>query len=208
MKRINNRGAILLETLIVSVFIMTIFVLVYRNTVPLMGEYQKLENFDDVDSVYAANLIKNMVVTYVSSERIETLLGTNSYYDISNCDQVIEGISLYDDSNYCKTLKNNLHIEDDDIMYITRYDETGLNNFKNTIKNNSYFNGGSLGNFVNYLDTVTSNESFYNPNDENKKLEGKYRIFISRTVTMMDGTTIKKYSNIGVYKNNYTGEQS
>lgn len=206
MKRINNRGAILLETLIVSVFIMTIFVLVYRNTVPLMGEYQKLENFDDVDSVYAANLVKNMVITYVSSERIEALLSTNSYYDISNCDQVVEGTSLYDDSDYCETLKNNLHIEDDDIMYITRYDETGLNNFKNTIKNSNHFNDGSLDKFIDYLDTVASNESFYNPDDINKKLEGKYRIFISRTVTMMDGTTIKKYSSIGVYKNNYTGE--
>jgi len=207
MKRINNRGAILLETLIVSVFIMSIFILVYRNSVPLIGEYHKLENFDDVDSVYAANLIKNMVVTNISFEKIETLLSEKSYSDISNCAKQIDGMGIYEDIAYCKALKNSLNIkEDEDIIYITRYDETSLGNFKNAIKNQNKFNGGPLGNFADYLDTVSSNESFYNPTDELNEIEGKYRIFISRTVDIMDGTTIKKFSNIGIYKNIYTGE--
>ena len=206
MKRINNRGVVLLETLIVSVFVMAIFVFVYRNSIPMMGQYQKLETFDDVDSVYAANLIKNLVITNIPSKYIdETLLATASYADISNCNNT----SLYIDANYCTKLKNKLHIEDTDLIYITRYSATDLDLFKEDInkKEKDYlFAGGELGKFRDYLKTVANSESFYNPNDENNRIIGLYRIFISRTVPMMDQTTIKKYANIGIYKNNYVGD--
>lgn len=206
MKRINNRGVVLLETLVVSIFVMAIFVFVYRNTVPMMGQYEKLETFDDVDSVYAVNLIKNMVITNISADYIdETLLATSSYADISNCNDT----TLYTDANYCSKLKQILHIEETDIMYITRYDAGDLDAFREDInkKEKDYlFAGGELGKFRDYLKTVANSESFYNPYDENSKVIGLYRVFISRTVPMMDGTTIKKYANIGIYKNNYVGD--
>lgn len=206
MKRINNRGVVLLETLIVSVFVMTIFVFLYRNTVPMMSEYQKLESFDDVDSVYAANLVKYMVVTNISYKYIdETLLATNSYADISNCNDT----SLYSNSNYCTKLKQNLHIEDTDIIYITRYDSQALEEFRSDINDSSkdsLFAGGELRKFRDYLKTVANSESFYSPNSEDNKIIGLYRVFISRTVPMMDGTTLKKYANIGIYKTNYVGD--
>lgn len=206
MKRINNRGVVLVETLMVSVFIMAIFVFVYRNTVPIMGQYEKLEAFDDVDSVYAANLIKNMVISNIPSKYIdETLLATNSYADISNCNDK----NLYVDSSYCIKLKENLHIEDTDIVYLTRYNAMDLEKFREDINDSSMdrlFGGGELGRFRDYLKTVANSESFYNPNNDNNKLVGLYRVFISRNVPMIDGTTIKKYANIGIYKNNYVGD--
>ena len=206
MKRINNRGVVLVETLIVSVFVMAIFVFVYRNSVPMMGEYEKLETFDDIDSVYAANLVKNMVITNISNTYIdETLLATNSYADISNCNDK----SLYSDSNYCVKLKQQLHIEDTDILYITRYSALDLDKFRESINSKEkdhLFGGGELGKFRDYLKTVANSESFYSEGDANNKVFGLYRVFISRTVPMMDGTTIKKYANIGIYKNNYVGE--
>lgn len=203
MKRINNRGVVLLETLIVSIFVLTIFVFVYRNSVPMMGQYQKLEKFDDIDSVYAANLVKNMVITYIPENYIEdTLLATASYADISNCDDS----NLYTDANYCKKVKENLNIGSTDIMYITRYNASDMNDFKNDIKSSkmdSLFVGGELGDFRDYLKTVSNSESFYDPANNTNKVVGVYRVFISRTVSKMDGTTMKKYANIGIYKSNY-----
>ena len=203
MKRINNRGVILLETLIVSIFVMAIFVFIYRNTVPMMGQYEKLETFDDVDSVYAASLIKNMVISNIPAKYIdETLLATSSYADISNCNDS----KLYTDSNYCIKLKQALNIGNNDLIYITRYYSSDLDNFREDInkKEKDYlFAGGELGKFRDYLKTVANTESFYNPNSDNNKIVGLYRVFISRTVPMTDGTTIKKYANIGIYKNNY-----
>ena len=61
MKRIKQKGFVLLETLIVTVFVMSIFVFVYRNSVPMMGQYEKMLNFDDIDSVYAADMMKRMM---------------------------------------------------------------------------------------------------------------------------------------------------
>ena len=203
MKRMNNRGVVLLETLIVSIFVIAIFVFIYRNTVPMMGQYEKLETFDDVDSVYAANLVKNMVITNIPNKYIdEVLLATNSYADISNCDDA----SLYTDSNYCTKLKQSLHIEGTDIIYITRYNETDLDLFREDINESKKFAGGEFDKFRDYLKTVANSEAFYSPNSDDNTVVGLYRVFISRTVPMMDGTTIKKYANIGIYKNNYVGD--
>lgn len=217
MKRINNKGVVLLETLMVSVFILVISVFVYRNVVPLMGQYEKLENFDDIDSVYAANLIKNLVISNVSLDYIDnTLLNddTIKYLDISNCDLINpDGTPFYSDSNYCKKIKKNLNIGDNDIMYLTRYNAYDLNQFRDAINDPSkdyLFSGGEFGKFREYLKTVANNETFYAKKDElndaSKKyyLSGMYRVFISRNVKMIDGSTIKKYANIGIYEKKVT----
>lgn len=61
MKKINNKGFALVETLIVSVFVVSLFLIVFSNFYPLMAEYEKRENYDDIDSVYAAYWIKKLV---------------------------------------------------------------------------------------------------------------------------------------------------
>ena len=61
MKKINSKGFILAETLIVSVFLMSIFTMIYVNFYPLIGEYEKRENYDDVDGKYTAYWIKKLV---------------------------------------------------------------------------------------------------------------------------------------------------
>ena len=42
MKLLNKKGFALVETLIVTTFVMTIFIFVYQNLVPLIGEYEKI----------------------------------------------------------------------------------------------------------------------------------------------------------------------
>ena len=54
MKKLNKKGFVLAETLIVTVFVMTIFTLLYVNFFPLLGEYAKREFYDDIDSKYDA----------------------------------------------------------------------------------------------------------------------------------------------------------
>ena len=52
MKKINSKGFALAETLIVTVFLMVIFTMIYANFVPLVGEYEKREYYDDVNGKY------------------------------------------------------------------------------------------------------------------------------------------------------------
>lgn len=199
MKRINNRGVILLETLIVCVFIMSISIFIYRNAVPLIGEYEKLESFDDVDSVYAANLIKNLVVSNISFDDINDLLMNNSYIDISDCEMTKnDGTPLYIDVDYCKKIKNSLNMNDDDIIYITGYNYGDLTDFRSDMKDSNKKNASR---FNDYLKTVSNSEAFYAKNSGSNNVIALYRVFISRNVNMMDGTSIKKFANIGIYKN-------
>lgn len=60
-KKLNNGGFVLVETLIVSVFVMSIFSILYNNFFPLIGEYEKREVYDDVDAKYATYWIKRMI---------------------------------------------------------------------------------------------------------------------------------------------------
>ena len=60
--RLNNKGFVLAETLVVAVAITLIFGIVYTNFYPLMGEYERRENYDDIDSKYGTYWIKKYIM--------------------------------------------------------------------------------------------------------------------------------------------------
>lgn len=57
----NNRGFVLAETLVVTVFLAIIFTMIYQNFYPLIGEYEKRENYNDVDGTYSVYWLKNLI---------------------------------------------------------------------------------------------------------------------------------------------------
>lgn len=61
MKKLNNKGFVLAETLVVAVFLVTVFSIIYNNMYPLIGEYERREVYDDLDSKYAVYWLKTMV---------------------------------------------------------------------------------------------------------------------------------------------------
>ena len=61
MKKINTKGFALVETLIVSAFVVSIFTIMYTNFYPIMGEYEKRENYDDIGLLYSSNLFKGLI---------------------------------------------------------------------------------------------------------------------------------------------------
>ena len=71
MKNLNQKGFILTETLVVSVFLMVLFTMIYTNFYPLIGQYEKRENYDDADGKYAAYWIKKIIESdaYILSTR-------------------------------------------------------------------------------------------------------------------------------------------
>lgn len=87
MKKLNNKGFVLVETLIVATFVVTIFAVMYNNFYPLMGEYEKREAYDDVDGKYAAYWIKRII----QSDAVDPATVTNftgSSYRLFSCDDV------------------------------------------------------------------------------------------------------------------------
>ena len=60
-KKGNVKGFVLVETLITTVFVATILSIIYINFYPLIGEYEKREAYDDVDSKYSAFWLKKVI---------------------------------------------------------------------------------------------------------------------------------------------------
>lgn len=194
MKMLNKNGFILVETLIVTLFVLTIFILVYQNLVPSIGTYQSMTNYDDVDSVYAANTFKQGLLKYGNLDYINEYLASNTYLDITDCSNT----DIYKNTTYCEKLKKNLSITDDDYIFITNYD---ISSFRTTVKEKEFFDISKLSGFRDYISTVSNTESFYNK--DTSEIVGKYRIFMTRTVTNSDQTTTVKYVNLGVYTGSY-----
>ena len=61
MKKISNKGFVLAETIIVAVFMVTIFSALYSNYFPIMANYEKRAYYDDLDSKYIAFWLKYMI---------------------------------------------------------------------------------------------------------------------------------------------------
>ena len=52
MKKIDKKGFVLLETVVVTVFIISIFTFVYISIVPLLGKYEELTHDYKIDVAY------------------------------------------------------------------------------------------------------------------------------------------------------------
>ena len=61
MKKFSNKGFVLAETIVVAVFMVTIFSALYSNYFPIMGSYERREYYDDIDSKYIAFWLKYMI---------------------------------------------------------------------------------------------------------------------------------------------------
>ncbi|MBR4693384.1 MAG: hypothetical protein IKQ06_06340 [Bacilli bacterium] len=145
MKKINSKGFILAETLIVSVFLMSIFTMIYVNFYPLIGEYEKRENYDDVDGKYTAYWIKKLVES--SGYELDTdginMMNKFGYVRFECSDMSTEN----NQREMCISLVNSLEISNCDSYgngcdaYITRYtigdSPLGTISFKNTIRTTS-----------------------------------------------------------------------
>ncbi len=135
MKKINNRGFVLAETLIVAVFLMVIFGMLYSNFYPLIGEYEKREAYDDVDSKYSIYWIKKMIEdsSYYPADAQKQLFSTKKVMRFK-CSDV--GISN-EKQSICKNLVQELEVDGCDnegnncSIFITDYN---LTNFKETVE--------------------------------------------------------------------------
>lgn len=103
-KFINNKGFVLVETLVVSVFVVTVFTFLYINVIPLIGSYEEEVNYDSIDTKYIGNLAGNNLKHYLNiaykREIIDAMEATLNdgalYIEISDCDKEITFTDDYD----------------------------------------------------------------------------------------------------------------
>lgn len=181
MKKLNTRGFALVETLIVSVFVMGIFILLYTNFYPLIGEYEKREGYDTISAVYKTDILKR----YLSNSGVGETFSKKSKLDapggIANA-QILECDTLSSQTE-CKSLLQDLNV---DYIYVSHYackinlgaiKEEGL---KEYVEYKGLTNAGNIPNPYGY----------------------QYRIIVKYKRTVNEGTSstedVYEYATLGV----------
>lgn len=137
----NNKAFALVETLIVTVFVMTIFTFIFTSLYPLVGKYEAHERYDKVDGKYIAHYYRMHIEKNHTSD--------NSIFNLNQCDGACK--ELYKDNwtdneifNFCTS--NFLDEAPTSLSFCQNYPEYAgiismylvdynVTNFKNYAKN-------------------------------------------------------------------------
>lgn len=155
MRKINNKGFVLVETIIVSVFIMGLCTFLFLNILPLIGEYEKIENYDSLDSKYAIHEIRKFILREIKADSTKktVLTSVSSFYKYTNNNDFCNKFS---NNNYCNKLLSSDYLDVTGII-ISNFKLS----YKNSISNSSTLNRG-MKEYIEYLPTYSKYSSRYN----------------------------------------------
>ena len=135
MKKVkNNNGFVLIETIVTAVFVLGFFTFIIVNILPLVGEYERVEDYDTVDAVYETHLIRKMILKNNSATLTKLFTYPTSYIsDVNNYGYYyeFEGTDLcyfLSNYNYCKKLLSSSFLDVNKII-ITDFDTGALKNY-------------------------------------------------------------------------------
>ncbi len=119
MKKNNNLGFMLTETLIVSSFISIVLIYLFVNFRKTYQYYDHSFTFNTVNGLYATSQIKKYLLDYDYEHKIKSKLTLNKQYlELSECPE-----ELFDNPDYCKELFDVLEIKG---VYFTYNDISNL----------------------------------------------------------------------------------
>ena len=182
----NNKGFVLVETLVVTVFVVAIFSVIYINFYALAGEYERREFYDDVDSKYGTYWIKRFIqgdsFDFFKANGASSKISSDKYYKFQCSD-----LTNSNDLNLCNEMWKRLDVSQ---VYITTYE---LKEFKQVVEGNDTFANDVLGpSFTSYIQ--------YLPDFIVASLNGaRYRVLVEFKRTEdsdSSSTTYYTYSNM------------
>ncbi len=138
MKYLNKKGFVLLETLVVTIFTLIIFTLLYTSAVPLLGKYNDLAYYNDLDTTYDLFYLKRIIV---KDANFSSIRNTSTGYKKIKCSDLVNSETCYDVLNLL-----NFDSNKDEIVYL-KTDK--LANLKN---DNSISSG--IKDYLNYVSTT------------------------------------------------------
>lgn len=148
----NNKGFMLVETLVVSIFVMSIFSMLYTGILPLLAEYEKYKNYNTVEATYKAHWARKLILAGLDDTSFTTAT-TNGYLDVSDC-------SLYSKNNMTDWCDNFQITSDITKIYLTTYSEE---KFKSYIKSSDSYTR-EFKDYINYIPTYSKNSTKANDN--------------------------------------------
>ncbi len=145
----NNKGFVLVETLVVTVFVVTVFTMLFVQYTPALSEFERREYSDDIDSKYDIYWVKMMVQSqdYITDAKWTTI--KNRLYSSSGNTPYVELTHDYfTDYPDCTVGTAQCIIDkvkydfDIDKIYVTKYSLSGNNLHYKKINNRDVNQGG------------------------------------------------------------------
>ena len=144
----NNKGFVLAEAIIVSVFVLGMFTYLAMNVIPLISRYERVVNYDNPQEIYLANTLYEEMVELETSNNVQnnitmninnnnvlecndrvntTCIGSPEFYKKLGEALKIEAIYTYDttNNNDCENIKKDKGLKNYCEYYIKRKDKNG-----------------------------------------------------------------------------------
>lgn len=148
----NNKGFVLAEAIIVSVFVLGMFTYLAMNVIPLISRYERVVNYDNPQEIYLANTLyeemlsvenntnnivlsvlvsstsegeKGLKLTCVRVTLNEKCTGSPDFYEELGKALKIEAIYTYDTGKDCGDIENDKGLKNYCEYYIKRKDKDG-----------------------------------------------------------------------------------
>lgn len=188
MKKINNKGFALVEVLVATVFVSVVFTFIYINTLPTLGDYEKQELYDPIETKYVGHLIAELLMDpkVTSMEEKENIKNTvTDKYVI----QLKLGTIGANDNTKFSDLSSATGIQN---IYITRFNLENIpvisdptheiNQKDKIIQRFSENDAKESSEFKDYIESLPTFNVKYHSNEEEingKTITYNYRIFFS-----------------------------
>ena len=164
MKKLNEKGFMLVETLIVSVFVGVTLIILYIQLQNISNSYDKTFSYNTATSLYNTSKVKKYLFTRNMGQiNNEVLSNSSGFIDISSCSNSFYKVgeeNAVQATNYCKKIYERLRIVQ---VLVTKDDLTDVRNKIVEAGNNEKVSSKMV-DFVRYI--------------KNEKKEGYLRIII------------------------------
>ena len=97
MRKINDKGFMLAETLIVTTFVAGVLIFLFIQFSKLSNSYNNYYNYNSTEKLYALEDIKNYIQNDSNVSSIPGLIEDTGYVEITNCE-------IFSDRDYCLKL--------------------------------------------------------------------------------------------------------
>lgn len=119
----NKKGFVLVETIVTAVFVLGLFAFIIANILPLIGDYDRMRDYDSIESIYDAHMIRKMILKSDEARTVNLVKfpSGQNYYIFQGTD-----ICLYlSNKNYCKKLLSRDYLDVKKII-VTNFNTSAL----------------------------------------------------------------------------------
>lgn len=92
----NNKGFVLAEAIIVSVFVLGMFTYLAMNVIPLISRYERVVNYDNPQEIYLANTLYEEMVELETLNNVQNRITMNINGNVLKCDDCAGSSAFYE----------------------------------------------------------------------------------------------------------------